>query len=413
MIAGQVIPSGLHYRINLETGLKEAKLLDEEPAINDTSAKAAAATSSRVTQKNLEKALENIPADIYEYSKQEMAEIKSKFRTYDTIKSQLKDVNINVRTDFEILTNLLQEYDDVQANTEKTTSARAAEIDQILEDIAYLVHQVDNAVEFVRQNGLEKLILPSLNRTNSKVKIKSLQIIGTALQNNPAVQIACFERNLAEHLTRFLTTTKLESEISAGFFAFGALIRRFPVAQQKVLTKSVFNVLFDMWTKDFSLKMKVKVLTFLTDLLMETNEARTLSPDTSQIEEKIRQYALVNLERSLQDFDFCSRVERFVVVNKMTWISNPDHTERMIGSLNYASALCKERWSDNPDLRHVILVLRNRYAAQVADEKEGADAAVDGIGETSKEHLLDILVEIERLYAVLFDYLKEKYKDEL
>ena len=33
---GQTVPSGLHYRINLQTGKKEAKLLDEEEPQGDS-----------------------------------------------------------------------------------------------------------------------------------------------------------------------------------------------------------------------------------------------------------------------------------------------------------------------------------------------------------------------------------------
>lgn len=33
---GQVVPPGLHYRINLQTGLKEAKLLEEGEKVGET-----------------------------------------------------------------------------------------------------------------------------------------------------------------------------------------------------------------------------------------------------------------------------------------------------------------------------------------------------------------------------------------
>lgn len=423
------MPAGLHYRINLETGKKEAKLLDDDgsddylqekgagsksslsvvnqskeegnqtnPAANKTSAAAAAAAAA-----NIEEALKNIPAEIYEYSKDEMDEIKSKFRTYDEIKDQLKDVNLNIRTDAEIMKKLIGEYEELIVDVAK----KQPELERILDDLEYLVHQVDNAMEFLALNGLEKVVLPNLNRTNNSVlKVKSLTLLGSALQNNPRAQIMAYERGLAEHLVRFLSTTKIETETNSALFAFGSLVRHFPVAQKHVLSKSVINVLFGIWTREVHLKIKVKVLTFLTDLLLEAEEARKeseLAGDlATKVADKHRLYEAVNLQQLLKEFEYCRNVEQFVVLEKPALISNPEQTERVISALNYSTRLCQETWSEDPELRHVILVLKNRYSDQVQE----------GVGE-NVEHLREILGDIERLYSVLFQYLMDKVKDEL
>lgn len=427
LFAGMKVPSGLHYRINLDTGKKEAKLLDDDNAdylkengrtvsslslvkgdgegesnhstgSNKTASPSSASSATAKKERNLEEALKNIPADIYEYSKDEMDEIKSKFRTYDEIKEQLKDANLNIRTDSEIIKKLIGEYEEAVVDVDK----KQQELERILDDLEYLVHQVDNALEFLDQGGLEKVILPNLNRTNNSVlKGKSLTILGSALQNNPKAQVTAFEKGLAEHLIRFLSTTKTESEINSCLFAFGSLVRHFPVAQKHVLSKSVINVLFGIWQREVHLKIKVKVLTFLTDLLMEAEQAKEAETEN---EEKARQYQAVNLQQLLKDFSFCNQVEQFVVLEKPALVSHPDQTERVISCLNYCTKLCKETWSEDPNLRHVILVLKNRYADQIQEIGENAE---------SVDHLKDILGEIERLYTVLFQYLKDKVKEEL
>lgn len=431
------MPSGLHYRINLETGVKEAKLLDDDStdylqekgstgkgkassslsisnkstdrsgnqsapnaSLNKTAPAAAAAAKSAV---NIEEALKNIPAEIYEYSKEEMDEIKSKFRTYDEIKDQLKDVNMNVRTDAEIMKKLIGKYEDMAGDD---VANKQAELERILDDLEYLVHQVDNALEFLGQQGLEKIVLPNLNHTdNAVLKVKSLTVLGSALQNNPRAKVLAYEKGIAEHLIRFLSTTRVETEINSALFAFGSLLRHFPVAQRNVLSKSVMNVLFGIWTREVHLKIKVKVLTFLTDMLLEAEEARKeaeLAGDlATRVAEKSKQYEAVDLQQLLKEFEYCKRAEQFVVLEKPAMISNPEQTERIISAFNYSTRLCKETWSEEPQLRHVILVLKNRYADQV---QEGAENA---------EHLKEILGDIERLYSVLFQYLKEKLKEEL
>lgn len=418
----------MHYRINLETGEKEAKLLDDDSteylkekgshnsammkvaaAPEDSSNKSSSVTSTSVpggAAANIEEALKNIPAEIYEYSKEEMEEIKNQFRTYDQIKDQLKDANLNVRTDAEIMKKLFSEYDELIVDVGK----KQTEVERILEDLEYLVHQVDNAIQFLDQGGLEKIVLPNLNRTNnSNLKVKSLTLLGSATQNNPSAQIMAYEKDVAEHLVRFLSTAKVESEINSALFAFSSLVRRFPIAQKQILSKSVVNVLFEVWTKEINLKIKVRLLTLLTDLLMEAEEAKSeaeLAGESGAEAEKRNQYEAVNLEKLLQEFEYCKNVERFVVAEKPALISNPEQTERVISSLNYSTRLCKEIWSTDPDLRHVILVLKNRFSDQVLES--GDDEDEDRVG-----YLRDLVGDIERLYSVLFQYLKDKVKEEL
>lgn len=430
--AGQKVPSGLHYRINLETGEKEAKLLDDDSTeyLQEKGHKSAmmkitspedsggggspnksSSSSSTVpggAAANIEEALKNIPAEIYEYSKEEMEEIKNQFRTYDQIKDQLKDANLNVRTDAEIMKKLFSEYDELVVDVVK----KQAEVERILGDLEYLVHQVDNAIQFLDQGGLEKIVLPSLNRTNNSVlKVKSLQLLGSATQNNPGAQIIAYEKDVAEHLVRFLSTAKVESEINSALFAFSSLVRRFPVAQKHIMSRSVVNVLFEVWTKEINLKIKVRVLTLLTDLLMEAEEAKSEAELAGELAtkeaEKRKQYESVNLEKLLQDFEYCKNVERFVVAEKPALISNPEQTERVISSLNYSTRLCKEIWSTDPDLRHVVLVLKNRFSDQILE------SSADDEEEDRVAYLRDLVGDIERLYSVLFQYLKEKVKEEL
>lgn len=50
LISGDILPSGLHYRMNLETGKKEAKLID----LNDDSDKQTSLTYDESKQENID-----------------------------------------------------------------------------------------------------------------------------------------------------------------------------------------------------------------------------------------------------------------------------------------------------------------------------------------------------------------------
>lgn len=65
---------------------------------------------------------------------------KKKLRTYEEIKENFDALNIKIETDVEILTKLMNRYENA-----KTDEDRAS----LLEDMEYLVHQFDNAITFV------------------------------------------------------------------------------------------------------------------------------------------------------------------------------------------------------------------------------------------------------------------------
>jgi len=62
MIAGQAIPRGLHVRLNLETGEREAKLLDENER-TDLTLVPDDVQGRQVSQEELQAALKNLPGE--------------------------------------------------------------------------------------------------------------------------------------------------------------------------------------------------------------------------------------------------------------------------------------------------------------------------------------------------------------
>lgn len=62
MIAGQTIPRGLHVRLNLETGEREAKLLDENER-TDLTLVPDDVQGRQVSQEELQAALKDLPGE--------------------------------------------------------------------------------------------------------------------------------------------------------------------------------------------------------------------------------------------------------------------------------------------------------------------------------------------------------------
>ncbi|XP_059619512.1 nucleotide exchange factor Sil1 [Phlebotomus argentipes] len=398
---GQKVPAGLHYRINLETGEKEAKILEqgeetENPKSSLTVIEDEVANENDSGRPTHEEALKNIPGENFEYTPEQMKEIKSKFRTYEDIKHELKDhLNLDVKTDAEIISSFMKKYDGLKKNTVNP------EVIKILDELEYLVHQIDNANNFVDQNGIEKIIIPNIvNQTNSIIRTKALLLLGAVMHNNPKAQISAFERNIIEYLTRLLATSKLGDELSAGTFAIGSLIRKFPLAQKESLTKRGLSVLLDIWTKHIELKVKLKVLILIADLVRESHDVASQQnePDEKD-EEKFRQYQRVGIEKLLDEYEFCPRFEQLMTSSKADLSKCTESMEKVIHSMQLTKDMCFESWSQSGDLRHVILVLKNQVTWLLSAEKDPEKF----------EFLIELEDGFHRLHQEL--YVREDYEE--
>lgn len=175
---GQSVPSGLHYRINLTTGKKEAKLLDNEDKSKEMSV---LPKSEEKAEPTIEELLKNIPSDNIEYTEERLTELKTKYKSYKEIKDEFKKMDMGIKTEGEIVQGLFKRYENA---TEKS------EILSILEEFESLAHQVDNSLQFLNFNGLEKIILPNLvNQSELSLRISSLHLIGALTQNHPQAQV--------------------------------------------------------------------------------------------------------------------------------------------------------------------------------------------------------------------------------
>ena len=159
---GQKVPGGLHYRMNLETGKKEAKLLQEEEEQKDASGKKSFAPVLSVENPILDSAE---PED-----KLSPERVKEMQNILDKMKMN-KDID-NIMT-------LMAHF--ANSSTEQKLV--------ILEDLDYYMHQIDNAKDFVTLHGLTQIVLPSLMSLEPELVGKAAILLGSASQANTLVQV--------------------------------------------------------------------------------------------------------------------------------------------------------------------------------------------------------------------------------
>ena len=297
---GQRVPGGLHVRMNLETGKKEAKLLEQDKDKGLWQ-------EGGLNHEALKEAMKNIKADDNSEGKTEFD--PDKFRSMDELKDALGDVQMNMKTDMELLTKLVKEFKESTDDVDKVT---------ILEDLEYYVHQYDNALLFVDMGGLKDVITPSLNSSNAQMRLHSCLLLSGAAQSNPKFQISALEAGLAETLLRMTTLDRDPSVSTKAFSALSAIIRNFPEAQNTLLRQGGLGVLVKLFNNEEKSyeKLKIKILTLISDLLIE-RETVIDSEDETTIRRK-SQYKEIDekfsLKSQIREHGWCSVFSKTLVL---------------------------------------------------------------------------------------------------
>lgn len=98
--AGQAIPAGLHVRMDLTTGVREAKLLDEdETTQEEQSQDEKLDQSEEVKQADCEEGLDQEVSDTFKYwkegDKEGIVHAKEKYFTHEELKKAMKHFRAN------------------------------------------------------------------------------------------------------------------------------------------------------------------------------------------------------------------------------------------------------------------------------------------------------------------------------
>ncbi|KAK3918624.1 Nucleotide exchange factor SIL1 [Frankliniella fusca] len=407
---GQPLPAGLHYRLNIYTGDTEVKLLDSSESSKTENSKTELlafpsnendekySNSLYMSKDEIKKVLADITAnDEIEESidSDKQKTNKEKFRSYEELKKEFGSLNLTVKTDMEILNDLVSKgKDNLRVGKDEE------EMVTILKDLEYLVHQIDNAREFIRLGGqvLTSIIEPALNSSSPIVRAESLWLLGSASQSNPKVQIAVLHAGIMSKLVKAAALDPDGTVQARSIYALSCLTRQFPAAQAKFIEEgglASFGSIIDS-ERTFDLKTKMRVITLIYDLLLEHKDVKRAvediehfdSPQESEpvkqlqqhkqreLREKLRQYDSMNLERHIVEEGWCQRLSSFLEkLHESEWNSGraqrrddlgsvmskdlpyrPEHDaiEKVLDTLLVMESLCSNEFQSNVKLEEAL-----------------------------------------------------------
>ncbi|XP_056455837.1 nucleotide exchange factor SIL1 isoform X5 [Gadus chalcogrammus] len=268
---GQAVPRGSHVRLNLQTGHREVRLGAEqmrgEEQRRDRPHEASQSYwSAEELKLKLKKMKDSSPRSGAAYQQDQ-----NKFRSIEDLRKDLATLNLLVETDFQVIKRLLD-----QLNRTSSTEQRL----QILLELEYLVHQVDNAQTLCSMGGLQ-LLLGGLNSSDFRLQDRSAFVLGSALASNPTVQVEAMERGGLQKLLTLLGTQRPLSVKKKALFALASLLRHFPFAQSHFLSHGGLQVLSEVFREDQGGSVRVRIVTLLYDLITEEELHSKVSTDES------------------------------------------------------------------------------------------------------------------------------------
>ncbi|KAG1650831.1 Nucleotide exchange factor SIL1 [Nymphon striatum] len=341
----QSIPPGLHVRINLSTGLKEAKLMDESETKSES--------SPQINYDEVKHALKNFKDEGLP-SEYEKNVIKSKFRPMNVLKEELEEMNMHVETDIEILKRLLTSLKEKNASDNNTKN--------LLLEIEYLVHQIDNALNLIELNGLDTIV-PILNSTNPELRSLAAFVLGSAMQSNSKVQIAVLEKSVIPQLLRMIAVHSSQEVKTKAMYALSCLVRQFPYAQQIMIENGAFDVFTNVFN-DNQLKLTKKVIALIFELIQEKELSLNVDKPNEVQEERAKQYSRVKIKETFVNERFCQLIVKLLPVN------DHDTTETVINSMLMLFGECKTEFRSATRL---LEELRQTYKILSEKERMGDD----------------------------------------
>lgn len=368
---GQSVPAGLHVRMNLQTGDREAKLMegDEENKYWKSGDREGMVNPNQksFTPQQLKEALKEFKTTKLDEqdNKEREKEVLKTFRKYEDLKKELSDMNTNIKTDGEIVTDLFHKLN--------STDLDSTQKKNLLDDLEFYLHQIDNAQVFCNLGGM-KLLMRGLNDSLAVTRGQSAFVIGSAVQSNPEVQVKALEAGILPQLIRMLSTETEEKILPRLLYAMSSLIRHFPYAQKRLLDLGGLAALKGMspHTKDLT-SLHIKVITLLQDLIVEKDFAISMEAKNT---DKVQQYKMVHLREAIREQGLCSWLPRL--------LGAPDHDgrEKVLQAMLTLKDTCKD---DILSANSLLQNLLQEYSSLAAEETEQDDQYFTGITQYIKQ----------------------------
>ncbi|XP_044062108.1 nucleotide exchange factor SIL1 isoform X3 [Siniperca chuatsi] len=347
---GQAVPAGSHVRLNLQTGQREVRLGEEQLKYGTREHRETEEIQSPFSPDELKRAMKKIKEDLNPDS------VASKYRPLEELKTDMAQLDLLVETDVQIMRRLLTQFNSSSSTTEQRLN--------ILLELEYLVHQVDNAQTLCSMGGLQ-FMLQGLNSSDLRLQESSAFVLGSALASNPVVQVKAAESGALQTLLTTLATAQPLRVKKKVLFALASLLRHFPYAQHHFLSHGGLQVLSELFRADGGGVLRTRIVTMLYDLISEKEliSQAGLDPvlDASR-EERVRQYSKVSLQGELLEKGWCS------LVPQLLESTEHDYREKALRALLAMAPVCLEQYRSDSSLLGSLLSLRDQYQEMVQSE---------------------------------------------
>ncbi|XP_055015442.1 nucleotide exchange factor SIL1 isoform X2 [Boleophthalmus pectinirostris] len=351
---GQAVPSGSHVRLNLQTGQREVRLGEEHLKYWTQQHSENEDKQPFINPDELKKAMKKIKEDLnINKDSNQKESVSSQFRPLDELKKDMAQLDLLVETDVQILRRLLNQFNSTHVTEDKLN---------ILHELEYMVHQVDNAQNLCSMGGLV-FILEGLNSSDSRLQESSAFVLGSALSSNPTVQVKAVESGALQTLLTLLATTEHFPVQKKVLFAVGSLLRNFPFAQQHFLSNGGLQVLSEVFRGDGNGSLRTRIVTLLHDLISEQISKTSVDSVDPSHEERARQYSRVSLDKELVETNWCS------LVPQLLDSSEHDYREKALQTLIVMAPMCLQQYRTDRSLMTSLTRLKTLYEEIVNKEK--------------------------------------------
>ncbi|XP_022612813.1 nucleotide exchange factor SIL1 isoform X2 [Seriola dumerili] len=345
---GQAVPAGSHVRLNLQTGQREVRLGEEQLKYwTQEHQRDTKETGSFFSPDELKQAMKKIKEDLNPVSKDPDQQV-SMYRPLEELKRDMAQLDLLLETD-------------VQFNSSNSTAEQRM---NILLELEYLVHQVDNAQTLCSMGGLQ-VILEGLNSSDLRLQENSAFVLGSALSSNPVVQVKAVESGALQTLLTVLAIAQPLRVKKKVLFAVASLLRHFPYAQHNFLSHGGLQVLSELFRADGDGVLRLRIVTMLYDIISEKELISQAGLDLvldAAHDERVRQYSKVSLDGELLEKGWCS------LVPQLLESTEHDYREKALRALLAMAPMCLDQYRSDSSLMDSLLSLRDQYQHMVQSE---------------------------------------------
>ncbi|KAI8901637.1 hypothetical protein BC833DRAFT_562293 [Globomyces pollinis-pini] len=285
VLPGQKIPKGLHVRMNFETGVIEAKILDSNTdQSNDLAIKIDDSNTQTVTHDNIMKSDGNIKNT--EVKEKDLSNEFNPKELVDSIESDSNNqkessnepIKIHKPESSKLQGLTIVEKDSLKSLLEQINSKEEMKAIDILQNLQDAAYQVDVGIGMAQELEDMKFLVQLLKTSSLNIKASIASLFGTIVSNNPDAaeniyQIPGFVNDIwREFLSlqdiRFsgANAESLDRTRSKLFFAIASLTRSHTDSRSKFLTPDILIELRNIFNMEQNSKIKKQMMNYLIDV---------------------------------------------------------------------------------------------------------------------------------------------------